>query len=69
MAYPRVHAATNSGDSSAPDRWLDLIQSQVNGIRFGVVQITVHEGRVVLVERTERFRLDPQPSHAGAHRD
>jgi len=38
--------------------WLDIVQRQVTSLRFGVVQITVHESKVVQVERTERVRFD-----------
>ena len=40
-------------------RWLDLVSEQVSELRFGIVQLTVHEGQVVQVERTERIRLAP----------
>ena len=38
--------------------WLKTVRQYVESLRFGVVQITVHEGRPVQVERTERVRLD-----------
>jgi hypothetical protein len=38
--------------------WLEVVQKQVTALRFGVVQITVHEGRVVQVETTERLRFE-----------
>jgi len=43
---------------AANPSWLQVVQEQVGGIRFGVVQITIHESRVVQVERTEKVRLD-----------
>ena len=42
-------------DASA---WLEVVQQQVNSLRFGVVQIVVHDSRVVQIERTEKVRLD-----------
>ena len=39
--------------------WLQVVAEQVSELRFGVVQITVHDTRVVQIERTERFRLKP----------
>ena len=45
------------GDKTTPN-WLDLVQQQVTSLKFGVVQITVHDGRVVQVETTERLRFD-----------
>jgi len=53
--------ATNNQNSDAKQNapaWLRVVQEQVGGIRFGVVQITIHEARVVQVERTEKVRLD-----------
>ena len=35
------------------------IQSALNGLRFGSVEITVHNGQVVQIERKEKFRLQP----------
>ena len=36
-------------------RWLALVQQQVERIQFGVVQIVIHESRVVRIERTEKL--------------
>jgi hypothetical protein len=33
------------------------IQSALAGLRFGSVEITVHNGQVVQIERKEKFRL------------
>ncbi|MBW7459479.1 YezD family protein [Paenibacillus sepulcri] len=38
--------------------WLDRISAQVNGLEYGSVLITVHDGRVVQIDRTERRRFD-----------
>jgi len=38
--------------------WLKLIREQVASLKFGTVQITVHEGKVVQLERVEKLRLD-----------
>lgn len=44
---------------NAPNHsWLELIAEQVASLRFGVVQIVVHDSRVVQIERTEKVRLD-----------
>jgi hypothetical protein len=37
--------------------WLEVVRQQVAGLRYGVVQIVVHEDRVVQIERTERVRF------------
>jgi len=35
--------------------WLALVQQQVERIQFGVVQIVIHDSRVVRIERTEKL--------------
>jgi hypothetical protein len=46
------------------DIWLERIKQSVNGLSFGQVQIIIHDGRIVQIERTERkrFESDPKPS-------
>jgi hypothetical protein len=39
-------------------QWLALVQRQVESLRYGVVQIVVHDGRVTQVEKTEKLRLE-----------
>ena len=48
--------ASNTAAGASLD-WLELVQRQVGSLRFGVVQIVVHESRVVQIERTEKVRL------------
>jgi hypothetical protein len=38
--------------------WVQVVQNQIGSLRFGVVQIVVHDSRVVQIERTSRVRLD-----------
>ena len=42
----------------ASDSWLDVVRRQVGSLNFGVVQIVVHDARVVQIERTEKVRLE-----------
>lgn len=44
-----------------PSGWLQLVLNQVSSLRFGQVQITVHESRVVQIEKTEKFKLHQNP--------
>ena len=46
------------GDCRVSPAWLDVVQKNVESLRFGVVQIIVHDSRVVQIERTEKTRLD-----------
>ena len=39
------------------EAWLEIVRQKVEAMRFGSVQIVVHEGRVTQVESTEKTRL------------
>jgi hypothetical protein len=39
-------------------KWLDLVSQQVGSLRYGVVEIIVHDSHVIQIEKTERVRLD-----------
>ncbi len=57
-------AALRDEEGILQPAWLRLVQGQVEAVRFGVVQIVVHDSRVVQVERTEKLRLDKLQSEA-----
>ncbi len=58
-----MKTALETKDNDA--NWLHLVREQVGTLRFGVVQIVVHDSRVVQIERTEKLRLDK--SEANTH--
>ncbi len=37
--------------------WLSLVWEKVRNLRYGVVQIVVHDSKVTQIERTERTRI------------
>jgi hypothetical protein len=37
--------------------WLELVREKVQSLRFGVVQIVVHDSKVTQIERIEKTRL------------
>jgi hypothetical protein len=41
-------------------RWLEVIRECVGKMRFGTVQVVVHEGRVTQVDATHRTRLSTE---------
>jgi hypothetical protein len=41
----------------ASAEWLELVREKVRSLRFGVVQIVVHDSKVTQIERTEKTRL------------
>lgn len=49
-------ASPESPVASPPD-WIALVREKVESLRYGVVQLTVHDGRVTQIERTEKTRL------------
>ena len=51
-----------NGDSE--DVWVDLVRQNVSKTEFGVVQIVIHDSRVVRIERTEKL-LIPQNAEDG----
>jgi hypothetical protein len=42
--------------------WLEIVRRQVSSLRFGVVQIVVHDSEVAQIEKTERVRLPKSES-------
>ncbi|MFE5317474.1 YezD family protein [Paenibacillus sp. NPDC056579] len=42
------------------DVWSKRIVNSVNGLEYGTVQIVVHDGRIVQIERTERKRFESE---------
>ncbi len=51
-----LSAASLSSANNPPD-WLAIVRAKVEGLRYGVVQIVVHDGKVTQIERTEKTRL------------
>jgi hypothetical protein len=44
--------------SSDELKWLELVIQHVGSLQYGVVEIVVHDSRVIQIEKTERVRLD-----------
>ena len=38
--------------------WADAVLRAVRGVRYGSVEVRIHDGRVVQIERREKLRLD-----------
>lgn len=54
----RQPATQNKGAGSQQDQQvLQEISQALSGLRFGSVEIVVHEGKVTQIERKEKFRL------------
>jgi hypothetical protein len=55
MSEIRIKSVANEPESSD---WPEIVREQVGSLRYGVVEITVHDSRVTQIEKTERVRLD-----------
>ena len=53
--------STITSERTSPDGpstdWLEVVRQNVANLRFGSIQITVHEGRVTQVESIEKTRF------------
>ncbi len=38
--------------------WVEVVRQQVGSLRFGLVQIVVHDSKVKQIDKTERVRLE-----------
>lgn len=48
-----------SENAQAP--WLEIVRRKAGAIRYGSIQITLHDGRVTQVEITEKTRVASGP--------
>ena len=55
MNATQTKKESDAGEKSA---WLEIVRRQVGSLRFGVVQIVVHDSQVTQIDKTERVRLD-----------
>jgi len=53
----QIQQKTQVGESGDL-KWLELVVQHVKSLRYGVVEIVVHDSRVIQIEKTERVRLD-----------
>ncbi|MGB5233745.1 MAG: YezD family protein [Candidatus Macondimonas sp.] len=64
MQDPRAGLNRNVDPALAPEV-MSQISRLLAGLRFGAIEITVHDGRVVQIERREKIRIaSPEPPHA-----
>lgn len=49
-------------EGRAIPQWLEAVRAQVESLRFGQVQVVVHDSRVVQIEKIEKIRFEPKPS-------
>ncbi|MDD2764966.1 MAG: YezD family protein [Opitutaceae bacterium] len=63
-----MSATPASLPAASPD-WVTLVREKVESLRFGIVQIVVHDRKVIQIERTEKTRLDPSGTEPPARRE
>jgi hypothetical protein len=51
-------SSAGAGDASAGESLAQQILRAVRGLRYGSVEITIHDGEVVQIERREKVRLE-----------
>ena len=61
---PHIESQVERDEPVAGPKWLRVVRDHVQSLRFGTVVVTVHDGRVVQVERTEKLRFEQD---AGDH--
>jgi hypothetical protein len=44
--------------NQSDQNWIQVINEKLAGLRYGQILLTVHDGRVVQIERTEKTRLE-----------
>jgi hypothetical protein len=55
---PSGRPVTEPNGGQDGELWVRIVEGQVRALKFGSVQITVHEGRVVQVETNSKIRID-----------
>lgn len=61
-----THIVAPQTPAAAHPDWVAIVREKVEGLRYGVVQLVVHDGRVTQIERTEKTRLAPGNRADGA---
>jgi hypothetical protein len=54
--------ASKGGGASGPEEALAAIRDYLQTIRFGSIALTIHEGRIVQLDVTEKRRLTASPA-------
>jgi hypothetical protein len=48
----------SSNSISETQDWVGMVRQQVGSLRYGAVQIVVHDSQVTQIDKTERVRLE-----------
>ena len=47
---------------------LEIVRQGIGSLRYGMVEIVVHDSQVIQIKKTERVRLEKSPSVIRSHR-
>jgi hypothetical protein len=62
MSNPRENLPVQPAPGGeAKPTWLQIVQNHVASLRYGSVVLTIHDSRVVQLEKQEKVRLDHAP--------
>jgi len=39
-------------------KWISLVKNAAASLRFGTIQVKIHDGEIVQIETTQRFRIE-----------
>ncbi len=59
MDTPKQAELAKNNGSQINEDWVQIVRKSVGTLQFGVVQIVVHNAKVVQIETTEKVRLAP----------
>jgi len=65
MFMSTARSNLNLTDDSGQN-WQEIVRQHVESLRFGTVEIIVHDSRVIQIEKTERVRLGKSGAGAAA---
>jgi len=51
------------------ENWVEIIKEKLGGLRYGQILLTVHDGRIVQIEKTEKTRLEPSTPKANGREE
>ncbi len=61
---PKAPECPPSSDGPKTD-WMEVVRNKVEALKFGSIQIIVHEGRVTQIESLEKTRFIPNRDDSG----
>ena len=55
--------------NQSDQNWIQVIKENLAGLRYGQILLTVHDGRIVQIEKTEKTRLEPSTPKANGREE